>query len=83
MPECSGYLNSCISDSLGSGSEKILFTLEALFWDEKFSKSVHISDDSTAVKSDVTSDVNSALNSEIIVTEKMNVVSLLFERTLK
>ena len=75
MPECSGYHNSCINDSLGSGSEKILFTLEALFWDE-------ISDDSTAVKSDVTSDVNSALNSEIIVTEKMNVVSLLFERTL-
>ena len=78
MPECSGYHNSCINDSLGSGSsgsEKILFTLEALFWDE-------ISDDSTAVKSDVTSDVNSASNSEIIVTEKMNVVSLLFERTL-
>lgn len=60
---------SCINDDFsGSYSDEILFAVGALFYEENFSETVHIPNDST-VKSDDNFDANSHLNSEDIVTE--------------
>ena len=61
---------SCINDDFsGSYSNKILFAVAALFYEENLSETVHIPNDSTTVKSDDDFDANSHLNSEDIVTE--------------
>ena len=61
---------NCLNDSSGPDSNKILFTLEELFYVENLSESVHIPDCSNTMKSDVDSDVNFALNSKNIVSKK-------------